>query len=165
MSTLRSHVVFACFASTLILLSAAPSRAATGDAAPPMLWYQQPAAQWVEALPVGNGRLGAMIFGGIETERLQLNEDTLWGGGPYDPANPEAREALPEIRRLLAAGHYAEAQALAQAKFMAKPILQAPYQAVGDLLISMPFSEAVQNYRRELRLDTAIAASTSSRVK
>src|SRR5690606_32862776 len=65
------------------------------------LWYQQPAAQWVEALPVGNGRLGAMVFGGIEHERIQLNEDTLWAGGPYDAANPEAKAALPEIRRLI----------------------------------------------------------------
>ncbi len=60
-----------------------------------MLWYQQPAAQWVEALPVGNGRLGAMVFGGVGKERLQLNEDTLWAGGPYDPNNPESLAALP----------------------------------------------------------------------
>ena len=60
---------------------------------PLTLWYRQPAAQWVEALPVGNGRLGAMVFGGIEHERLQLNEDTLWAGGPYDPSHAAARAA------------------------------------------------------------------------
>ena len=58
--------------------------------APLTLWYRQPAAQWVEALPIGNGRLSAMVFGGVAEERLQLNEDTLWSGGPYDPANPDA---------------------------------------------------------------------------
>ena len=84
------------------LVGAPGLRAAEATAAPaPKLWYQQPAAQWVEALPIGNGRLGAMIFGGVEYERLQLNEDTLWAGRPYDPVNPEARGALPEIRRLL----------------------------------------------------------------
>src|SRR4051812_15549096 len=67
------------------------------------LWYRRPAAQWVEALPVGDGRLGAMVFGGVERERIQLNEDTLWAVGPYNPANPDAQTALPEIRRLLAA--------------------------------------------------------------
>ena len=66
-----------------------------GEAAPPdeplSLWYRRPAKEWVEALPVGNGRLGAMAFGGVTRERLQLNEDTLWAGGPYDPNNPDAR--------------------------------------------------------------------------
>ena len=79
------------------------------------LWYQRPATQWVEALPVGNGRLGAMVFGGISQERIQLNEDTLWAGGPYNPANPEAKGALPEIRRLLAEGQNQAAQALVMA--------------------------------------------------
>ena len=69
------------------------------------LWYRQPAATWVEALAVGNGRIGAMVFGGINHERLQLNEDTLWAGGPYDPVNPQAREALPDVRRLVFEGN------------------------------------------------------------
>jgi alpha-L-fucosidase 2 len=120
------------------------------------LWYRRPAAEWIEALPLGNGRLGAMVFGGIEQERIQLNEDTLWAGGPYDPSNPEARAALPEIRRFIAAGEYQAAQDLVQAKFMGRPIRQMPYQTVGDLLISMPGSEAVKHYRRELDLDTAV---------
>ncbi|HET7534968.1 MAG TPA: glycoside hydrolase N-terminal domain-containing protein, partial [Candidatus Didemnitutus sp.] len=98
----------------------------------PTLWYEHPATQWVEALPVGNGRLGAMVFGGINLERIQLNEDTLWAGGPYNPANPAAREALPEIRRLIAAGELQAAQDLVQQKFMAQPLRQMPYQTVGD---------------------------------
>ncbi len=74
-----------------------------------VLWYDQPASEWVEALPVGNGRLGAMIFGRTTSERLQLNEDTLFAGGPYDPSNPEALQMLPEARRLIFEGHYQEA--------------------------------------------------------
>src|SRR5690606_35277515 len=66
-----------------------------------LIWYRRPASYWVEALPVGNGRLGAMVFGGTDHERLQLNEDTWWAGGPYDPSHPDARAALPEVRALL----------------------------------------------------------------
>ena len=87
------------------------------------LWFRQPAAQWTEALPVGNGRLGAMVFGGVSREHLQLNLDTLWAGGPYDSVNPDALAALPEVRRLIFAGHYAEAADLLSAKVMAKRFL------------------------------------------
>src|SRR5678815_4904511 len=82
--------------------AAAASAAASSDARPETtLWYRQPAAKWEEALPVGNGRLGAMVFGGVEQERLQLNEDSLWSGAPQDADNPEALAALPKIRELL----------------------------------------------------------------
>ncbi len=121
------------------------------------LWYKRPAAEWVEALPVGNGRLGAMVFGGIEQERIQLNESTLWAGGPYNPANPEAKAALPEIRRLLTAGEYQAAQDLVQQKFMSVPVRQAPYETVGDLMITMAGEDRAQDYRRELDLDSAVA--------
>lgn len=144
--------------------AAAEAEAAAGPAgAEPAawrLWYERPAAQWVEALPVGNGRLGAMVFGGIQQERLQLNEDTLWAGGPYNPANPEAKAALPEIRRLILAGEYREAQTLAQARFMATPMRQMPYQLVGDLMLTMSGSETAFDYRRELDMDRAIARTT-----
>ena len=93
---LLSRVVFlatlvVAFQSTVVLAVPAPELN--------RLWYDKPAAKWEEALPVGNGRLGAMVFGGLATERLQLNEGTLWAGGPYDPVNPEARAARPEARR------------------------------------------------------------------
>ncbi|HVT71997.1 MAG TPA: glycoside hydrolase family 95 protein [Lacunisphaera sp.] len=132
---------------------------AVAVASPPelVLRYDRPANEWVEALPIGNGRLGAMVFGGIAHERLQLNEDTLWAGGPYDPANPEARAALPEIRRLIAAGDEAAAQKLAQEHFMARPIVQMPYQTLGDLLFTFPGSETAFDYQRSLDLDTAVA--------
>ena len=108
---------------------------------------------------MGNGRLGAMVAGGINLERIQLNEDTLWAGGPYDPANPDAREALPKIRQLLADGRYADAQALVDESFMSKPLRQMPYLTVGDLLITAAGSETAFGYERELDLDTAVAST------
>ena len=121
------------------------------------LWYRRPAEKWVEALALGNGRLGAMAFGGIEEEQLQLNEDTLWAGGPHDPSNPDALRALPEVRRLLFAGKYLEAHDLVQARMMAKPMQQAPYQTLGSLLLRFPETKAVDGYRRDLNLDEAVA--------
>jgi alpha-L-fucosidase 2 len=123
-----------------------------------VLWYEKPATQWTEALPVGNGRLGAMVFGGTGNERLQLNEDTLYAGGPYDPNNREALQALPEARALIFAGKYKEANDLIGARMMAHPIKQMPYEPVGDLRLEFPGHNEFANYRRELDLNTAIAA-------
>jgi alpha-L-fucosidase 2 len=122
-----------------------------------VLWYEKPATQWVEALPIGNGRLGAMVFGGTALERLQLNEDTLYAGGPYDPNNREALQTLPEARRLIFAGKFKEASDLIGKKMMAHPIKQMPYETVGDLRLEFPGHTEVSNYRRALDLDTAIA--------
>ena len=130
---------------------------ASGPAEPLLLWYRRPAVEWEQALPVGNGRLGGMVFGGIVEEHITLNEDTLWSGGPYDPTNPEALAALPQVRALIFAGKYREAHQLAEAKMMARPLWQAAYQPVGSLLLAFPELAAVENYRRELDLDTAIA--------
>ncbi len=136
----------------------------TGQAAAPeaplSLWYRRPANVWTEALAIGSGRLGAMVFGGIQRERLQLNEDTLWGGGPYDPNNPEALAALPEVRRLVFEGKYREADQLVNQKMIAKPRGQMPYQTVGDLLLAFPEVISVVDYRRDLNLDTAISRVT-----
>jgi len=133
----------------------------TGKAAAPVeplsLWYRQPAAKWVEALAVGNGRVGAMVFGTVNRERLQLNEDTLWAGGPYDPVNPQASEALPEARRLVFEGKYQEASRLISARVMSKPLAQMPYQTAGDLILTFPEMGTVDDYRRDLNLDTAVA--------
>jgi alpha-L-fucosidase 2 len=132
-----------------------------GEARPPQeplsLWYRHPARQWVEALAVGNGRLGGMVFGGINNERIQLNEDTLWAGGPYDPVNPDALGALPEVRRLIFDGKYADAARLIGEKVMARPLRQMPYETVGDLLLTFSGFDTVEEYRRDLNLDTAIA--------
>ncbi|PXA92711.1 hypothetical protein DMC47_23470 [Nostoc sp. 3335mG] len=121
------------------------------------LWYRKPAALWTEALPVGSGRLGAMVFGGVAKERLQLNEATLWSGGPYDPVNPAARATLPEVRALIAAGRYAEAQKLANAGLMATPLTQMAYQPLGDLILDLGGTGETSDYRRSLNLESAIA--------
>ncbi|HSA01497.1 MAG TPA: glycoside hydrolase family 95 protein, partial [Candidatus Paceibacterota bacterium] len=130
---------------------------AVADVNPHLLWYDKPAVKWEEALPVGNGRLGAMVFGQPAAERLQLNEGTLWAGGPYDPVNPEAKEALPQVRQLVNEGKYREAAKLVSAKVMAKPLGQMPYQTLGDLLLTFPGTTNVADYRRDLDLDTATA--------
>lgn len=135
----------------------------TGDEADLKLWYRAPAETWTEALPVGNGRLGAMVFGGVARERLQLNEDTLWAGGPYDPSSPDALAALPEVRRLVFAGRYLEAQNLAQARMMGKPIRQMSYQTIGDLMLSFGVAAGSGGYRRELDLDQALATTEFNR--
>lgn len=132
-----------------------------GSAPPPRqplsLWYRRPARKWLQALAIGNGRIGAMVFGGVNQERLQLSDDTLWAGRPYDPVNPEAKAALPEVRRLVFAGKYAAAQKLANEKLMAKPLHQMPYETVGNVLLNFPAVNKVENYRRDLSLDTAVA--------
>ena len=121
-----------------------------------LLWYDEPAGEWTDALPVGNGRLGAMVFGDPAIEILQLNEDTLYAGSPYDPNNPEALKALPEARRLIFEGRYKEAHDLVGAKMMARPLKQMPYEPVGSLRLTFTH-ESATNYRRELDLNTAIA--------
>ncbi|MGA2799080.1 MAG: glycoside hydrolase family 95 protein [Thermoguttaceae bacterium] len=131
---------------------------APAPAEPMSLWYRQPAKQWVEALAIGNGRLGAMVFGGVENERIQLNEDTLWAGGPYDPNNPDAQTALPEARRLIFEGKYTEANRLIGEKMMARPLKEMPYETIGDLVLTFPAEKQVENYRRDLNLDTAVAS-------
>ncbi|MFN8491211.1 MAG: glycoside hydrolase family 95 protein [Caldilineaceae bacterium] len=125
------------------------------------LWYNQPAAQWVEALPIGNGRLGAMVFGGAAEERLQLNEDTLWSGGVREWNTPSAKDALPAVRQAIFAGHYIEADE--QAKQLQGPFTQS-YQPLGDLHLSVVHDGTVRDYYRELDLETAIA-SVQYRVK
>jgi len=119
------------------------------------LQYDAPARAWTEALPIGNGRLGAMVFGGVETERLQLNEDTLWSGSPKDGNNPRAREVLPEVRRLLAEEKYEQADALC--KEMMGPYTQS-YLPLGHLTICFEHGNiAWPSYRRSLDLKEAIA--------
>jgi alpha-L-fucosidase 2 len=123
------------------------------------LWYRQPAGRWEEALPVGNGRLGAMVFGRVAQERLQLNEDTLWAGSPYSPESPEAYDALSEVRRLIDAGEYKQAADLASEKIMARPLRQMPYGTLGDLLIDFIRFEEPREYERSLDLAEAVAAT------
>jgi len=128
------------------------------------LWYRQPAEKWVEALPIGNGRLGAMIFGGTERERIQLNEDSLWSGKPTERDNPEAAKYLAEARQLLFDGKYVQGQKLVQEKIMGLRVEKGThaYQTLGDLELSFDGHEDVSNYRRELDLDSAVASVSYS---
>lgn len=123
------------------------------------LWYTQPAHTWVEALPVGNGRLGAMVFGGVAQERLQLNEDTLWSGGPRNSDNPGAQAVLPAVRAAIFAGQYEEADRLA--KQMQGTFTQS-YMPLGDLLLSFDglVADDVVGYRRLLSLESAVASTS-----
>jgi alpha-L-fucosidase 2 len=123
------------------------------------LWFEQPAARWEEAFPVGNGRLGAMVFGGLEAERLQLNHDSLWSGGPEDADNPAALPALALIRELLFAQRFAEAQELADRTQICRPSTYGSfgcYQTLGDLRVRFDGHSSVQGYRRELDLGEAV---------
>src|SRR5271167_1083969 len=120
-----------------------------------LLWYRQPAREWTEALPIGNGRLGAMMFGGLAEERLQLNEDTLWTGCPKKWNNPEAQKYLPIVRRLVMDEEkYVEADAACQ--HMQGPFNES-YEPLGNLRIKFAGMEKAEAYRRELDLDTATA--------
>jgi len=121
------------------------------------LWYRQPAAQWTEALPVGNGRLAAMVFGGVGSERIQINEETVWAGERRDRTNPEGARALPEVRRLLFAGKVLEAEALAEKSIIAVPKRMPPYQPLGDLLLTFRGEGKAEDYVRELDIDAGIA--------
>ncbi|MFA5814199.1 MAG: glycoside hydrolase family 95 protein [Bacteroidales bacterium] len=146
-------------------LAAAPpdsgttSAPAASDRSATHLWYQKPAVKWEEGLPIGNGRLGAMVFGGTAEERLQLNESTLWGGLPYDYSNPEAGQHLAELRRLIFEGKIPEAEKLGQ-NMLGRPKCQRPYQPLGDLRLRFPGHEKVEQYERSLDLDQAVVTTT-----
>ncbi len=129
-------------------------------AASTTMWYAQPASRWVEALPVGNGRLGAMVFGATANERINLNEQTIWTGGPYDPTHPVAPESLKEIRRLVFEGKYMEAEALFNKTMLGNPAGQMKYQPLGDLLLEFPGHDKATGYRRDLDLAQAVAGVT-----
>lgn len=120
------------------------------------LWYDRPAANWEEALPIGNGRIGAMVFGGTAAERLQLNEETLWTGAPNTNANPDARNAIPFIRELIFSGRYREAQKLVDEKVISKTNHGMVYQPIGDFNIVFPGHESAENYYRELDIASAV---------
>jgi alpha-L-fucosidase 2 len=158
MAKLTRRDFLAASASASLIPGAAVARARRSSANE-RLWYARPAARWEEALPVGNGRLGAMIFGRVAQERLQLNEDTLWAGSPYVPDNPDALAGIPEVRRLLQAGQYKEATELASARVMAKPLQQMSYGSLGDVFIDFADAHAPTHYERSLELETAIAVT------
>jgi len=138
------------------LLSLGAVLAAGAETQPLKLWYDAPASEWTEALPIGNSHLGAMVYGGTGVEELQLNEETLWGGGPHTNHSPEALKALPEVRRLVFEGRNDEAQALVQETFLTGRNGM-PYQTVGSLRLRFPGHENVTAYTRTLDIDSALS--------
>jgi alpha-L-fucosidase 2 len=124
--------------------------------AEPAIQFGAPAAEWNEALPIGNGRMGAMVFGGASDERLQLNDGRIWAGAKIDRLNPNAARAVPEVRRLLWAGKIEEAEALAERDMISRPRRMPPYQPLGDLLLYFPGHDQVSAYQRSLHVGNAI---------
>ena len=152
-----SKNIFPVFLLIFVFLSCKPDFSKNQSTL--ILWYDMPAEQWTEALPIGNGRMGAMVFGGIETERIQLNEESVWSGGPIDRSNPKALENLDKVRQLLFEGKYAEGDRLAQKTIMGKRIDRGKhtYQTLGDLLIHFEGIDEAKNYKRSLDLNTGVA--------
>nr|WP_311131913.1 glycoside hydrolase N-terminal domain-containing protein [Nonomuraea gerenzanensis] len=133
-----------------------PEVSAANDLA---LWYDESAGtDWLRALPIGNGRLGAMVFGNPDTERLQLNEDTVWAGGPYDQSNPRGAAALGQIRQLVFQNQWSQAQTLIDQNMRGNPVGQLAYQTVGDLRLGFGSAAGVAEYNRYLDLTTATTA-------
>ncbi|MFW2480903.1 MAG: glycosyl hydrolase family 95 catalytic domain-containing protein, partial [Lentimonas sp.] len=125
---------------------------------PLSLWYNQPATHWEEALPIGNGRLGAMVYGGVSKEIIQLNEDSIWAGPPIPEVKEDVSSTIDEVRQLLFDGKYVEAQKKQQSIMIGR-ISPRSYQTMGELRFDFGTIEKVSNYRRELNLDTAIATT------
>jgi alpha-L-fucosidase 2 len=128
-----------------------------------MMWYRQPGKEWLDGMPIGNGYMGAMVFGGTGTERIALNESSFWSGSPHDYNDPNAYRYFPKIRDLVFAEKFQEAEKLADEHFWGIPAAQQAYEPLGDLFLSFDDSLNVINYRRQLDMETGIT-SVSYRV-
>ncbi len=126
------------------------------------LWYTKPAREWIDALPIGNGRLGGMVFGGIKNEQVQLNEESLWAGPPVPQDRPGAWKAIEQARELIFKGQYTEAGRLVQDNVLSERISPRSYQTLGDLHMQFELEGEPQDYRRELDLDKAMAKTSFS---
>ena len=151
------YVLWACI-SLLPYYGQAQKETSVSDTGRWKLWYKQPAERWSEALPLGNSRLGAMVYGGIEREEIQLNEETFWAGGPHRNDNPAALAHLDSVRHLIFAGKNAEAQKLIDKTFYSTSHGM-PYLTLGSLVIEGTSPEQVSDYYRDLNLEIAIATT------
>ncbi len=145
---------------TIALFTLFPSLCISTSASPHLLWYNHPAQTWTQALPIGNGTMGGMVFGTPAVERIQLNEETIWAGQPNQVVNPQAKEALPKVRQLIFEGRYKEARDLADQKVMpgaAGQNMGMPYQPFGDLYVALPGHAAYSDYERLLDIDNALS--------
>jgi alpha-L-fucosidase 2 len=143
-----------------LVLAASVSHASAQQGPSNVLFYTHPAREWNQALPLGNGRLGAMVFGNVNAERIQLNENSLWMGGPRDTNNPDALKHLAEVRRLLFAGLPVEAYAVAEKYSMGRPFRLESYQSLGDLRLTFEHEGTPADYRLELDIDGAVVRLT-----
>lgn len=151
---------FRCLGLALLLsATAAPGQEPTPDPAS-VLWYTHPAQRWENALPVGNGRLGAMVYGRTDEERIALNEETCWSGGPYEAVHAGGAEFLPEIQRAVFAGEYRRAHELFGRHLMGYPVEQQKYQPLGNLVLAFAATGEVGEYRHQLDLDSAVDTTT-----
>ena len=148
-------LLFICFISFLLLLNASVIAQINNKGM--KLWYSQPAKVWEEALPIGNGSAGAMIFGTPGTEHLQLNHDEFWAGSPYNNSNPYGPESLDDVRKLISSGRFKEADELMRTDFVAETVHGMPYQTVGDLLLNFPNHSNFTDYYRELDITKAVS--------
>ena len=153
---MRSRFLFTALLTSTVLISHAQEKTSKSLT----LWYTQPAQKWTDALPVGNGRMGAMVFGGVSDERIQFNEDTLWKGFPHDYDRKGAHDSLAKIRQLLFDGKTKEASDLTRSHFLSDPVRQKPYQPFGDLHLHFANQGSPSDYHRELDLDSATAITT-----
>ena len=145
------------FLAIIILgCSTAPGGAAESTSRDMVTWYRQPAQQWLQAMPLGNGMIGAMVFGGVPQERIALNESSFWSGRPHDYDNTNAFQYFPQIRDLVFADKFQEAEKMANDHFWGIPKAQEAYQPIGDLLLSFGTTNFT-DYRRELDMETGIA--------
>jgi alpha-L-fucosidase 2 len=133
----------------------------SSPSSPLSLWYDKAAVQWLEALPIGNGHMGGMIYGGFPSEIIQINEYTVWTGGPHDYSNEGAFKALPNIRQLIEQNQWTEAQSMLDANFFGKPVTQAAYQPVGNVKLDFVGQSlsSISQYQRQLDLEQAIATT------
>ena len=162
------HFFIWILTATMVLAGAGSP--ATGAERELTLWYEQPAQKWVEALPLGNGRMGAMLFGGHDKERLQLNEESLWAGEPVDVYPEDFAGNLRKVQELVLEGKIAEARTLGLQTLTKSPTSFRSYQPLADLWIEPAHAGKIVDYRRELDLATGVArvtyrvGSTCSRV-
>lgn len=166
-STFKLMVGLILFANLLAIQVSCTPNTQTGSQKPSskterdmVLWYRQPGEKWLEGLPIGNGYIGAMVFGGIQKERIALNESSFWSGRPHDYTNPDAFKYFPQIRDLVFAEKFQEAEKMANEHFFGIPVNQQAFQPLGDLFLSFNGIGSAKDYYRELDMETGITKVT-----
>jgi alpha-L-fucosidase 2 len=153
---LLPEFILGFLAIIFLACSTAPGGAAESTSCDMVTWYRQPAQQWLQAMPLGNGMIGAMVFGGVPQERIALNESSFWSGRPHDYDDTNAFQYFPQIRDLVFADKFQEAEKMANDHFYGKPKAQEAYQPIGDLLLDFGTTNFT-DYRRELDMETGVA--------